>query len=256
MSDQSLIKLTVPVAPVEFTESAKAARTDALCASANITEVVDPASQDSAVAAQKILRNFLRSVEKARKEAKEPVLAAGIALDDATKEFTKRPLAEEVRIARLVGDYQQAEAEKLREAQRKAAAEQDRIERERAEAVAKAEAEAKAAMAAAKDEEERKAAAARLEAEKVRQDEFSQQQKEAVPEVIAPAKAAGQSVREEWEITRINEFALMKARPDLVRKVEFDVRSIKEELNRGVKLPGVEAQLFTKSTVRLGRSVV
>lgn len=51
-------------------------------------------------------------------------------------------------------------------------------------------------------------------------------------------------------------FALMKARPDLVRKVEFDLRSIKEELERGLKLPGVEARQVLKSGVRVGRETV
>ncbi len=55
-------------------------------------------------------------------------------------------------------------------------------------------------------------------------------------------KVAGQRTTHEWEITRINDWALARARPDLVTKITFDMRALKDELKRGVKLPGVEAR--------------
>lgn len=71
-------------------------------------------------------------------------------------------------------------------------------------------------------------------------------------------KVAGQRTTCDWEITKINEWALLKARPDLVRKIEFDLRAIKDELRRGVKLAGVEAKETFKADVRVapGRPLI
>jgi hypothetical protein len=66
-------------------------------------------------------------------------------------------------------------------------------------------------------------------------------------------RVAGQVTRGVWEITKINDWALIKARPDLVSKIEWDTRALKAELARGVKLPGVEAREIFKADVRAGR---
>jgi len=312
----SIILLKVALPPVAFTDEVEAARVDAICAASVVESVHDAETQAVAVAAQRGLRKLLNEVEKARKAAKEPLLDAGRALDSAVAEFVATPKAHELRLATLSGDFQQAELEKQRVAERIASAERERIAREqadaelaieraaaaerariaaeqaeaalaieRAAAAQRAEAAALAAaeLAAARGVEEQAQATARahaaaahaaarealdlaqaklraeaanaeadarLKADLQRQTELAAQQNEAVQTVAAPAKAAGQSVRQEWEITRINEFVLLKARPDLVRKVEFDLRSIKEELARGLKLPGVEARQVIKSGVR------
>ncbi|NDA67442.1 MAG: hypothetical protein EBY09_12525 [Verrucomicrobia bacterium] len=57
-------------------------------------------------------------------------------------------------------------------------------------------------------------------------------------------------MKEEWEITEINAFALMRVRPDLVRDVIFDRVEIKRELDRGLTLAGVKARKVVKSTTR------
>lgn len=56
------------------------------------------------------------------------------------------------------------------------------------------------------------------------------------------SKARGQSVRKEWIIEQINDFQLIKARPDLVRKIEWDMVALKQALASGEKLPGVRAR--------------
>ena len=66
-------------------------------------------------------------------------------------------------------------------------------------------------------------------------------------------RVQGQVTRNDWEITKINEWAVIKARPDLVRKIEFDTRQIKDELKRGVKIPGIEAREIYKADVRAGK---
>ena len=315
----AIIPLELTIPPIRFTEEALENRALAVVQASAVESVHNADSQSVAVAAQTSLRKLISEVEKSRKAIKEPVLEAGRAIDKAATDFVEQLKSHELRLARLCGDYQQAELEKAREAERKAQAERERIAREQAEAIAaaeraaaeerariareqaeataaaerkaaeeraKAEAVAAAERAAAKSAEERVAAeerariareqaeataaaerkaaeerakaaeqeaADKLEAEKSRQAELSMQQTESITATALPTRAAGQSIRQEWEIKRINEFALMRARPDLVRKVEFDIRTIKEELARGAKLPGVEAELVTKSGVRLGR---
>jgi hypothetical protein len=58
------------------------------------------------------------------------------------------------------------------------------------------------------------------------------------------------------EIQEIREWELAKARPDLVRRIEFDLIEIKRLLNTGVKLPGVIAKPVVKSSVRAGRAEI
>ena len=68
-----------------------------------------------------------------------------------------------------------------------------------------------------------------------------------------PEKAAGQIVKEVVVIDQIREFELAKARPDLIRKIEFDIITIKNELGRGLKIAGVTHHMETQATVSLGR---
>ncbi|NBV25154.1 MAG: hypothetical protein EBS05_24945, partial [Proteobacteria bacterium] len=298
--------LAFTLAPIVFTPEAEDARISALCLAADVSEVTGPETQVKAVEAQKAIRGVISAVEKARKAQKVPILEAGRKLDAACDKFCEDLKSHELRIATEVGNYQEAEREKVRKAEQAAAAELARIERERQEAVeaaqraawkAQQEAEAKAAAeraaaaraaaeerakieaeaakerAKARNDQERaaaeahakaaqeqaaqraeqdriaaearakaeqEAAAARLAAEKQRQDELAAQQIEAVGTVAQPAKVAGQVIKEEWEITEINAFALMRVRPDLVRDVIFDRVEIKRELDRGLTLAGVK----------------
>jgi hypothetical protein len=270
--ETALVPLAFTLAPIAFTSEAEDARLNALCLAADVSEVTGPEAQVKAVEAQKAIRGVISAVEKARKAQKVPILEAGRKLDAACDKFCEDLKTHELRIATEVGNYQEAEREKVRKAEQAAAAELARIERERQEAVeaaqraawkAQQDAESKAAAerAAAKNDAERLAAearaqaaqeeaVARLAAEKQRQDELAAQQIEAVGTVAQPAKVAGQVVKEEWEITEISAFALMRARPDLVRDVVFDRVEIKRELDRGLTLPGVKARKVVKSTTR------
>lgn len=271
-NETALVQLGFSHAPIAFTESAENARVEALVIASDVEDVTDADTQLKAVNAQKAIRKLLNDVERSRKVVKEPILEAGRKLDAAVAEFSSELKAHELRIATLVGNYQQAELEKARKAEQAAAAERERIEREQREAVEAAQraaleaqriAEAKAAAerAAAKNDAELAAAdaralaaqadaATRLAAETQRQAELAAQQLEAAPVVTRPAKVAGQTVREEWEIEEINAFLLLKSRPDLVSKIEFDRIAIKGELNRGLTLPGVKARKVIKSSVR------
>jgi ATPase subunit of ABC transporter with duplicated ATPase domains len=70
----------------------------------------------------------------------------------------------------------------------------------------------------------------------------------------APQKAAGQVVREEWEITISNPHALAVAHPDCV-KIEPRLQVIKAKLDAGMQLPGVSAYKRATSGVRAGRTI-
>jgi hypothetical protein len=63
-------------------------------------------------------------------------------------------------------------------------------------------------------------------------------------------RTRGQSTRKRMRITQINDFALLKARPDLVRTIEWDRAQILEILNSGGQLPGVTAEEDLSISVR------
>jgi hypothetical protein len=267
------------LAPVQFSPEAEQMKLVALESCALIGAVRNADENGIAAGAQRQIKEVLSAVERARKAAKAPILDAGKRLDSACDGWVKELKQEEIRIATEIGNFQQAELEKQRAEARRIAAEQDRIERERlaelhrieeeqrkaaVEARMKAEAEAKAARnateaaAAVERAKQAEAEAARKadEARKFAEAEAAQRAESIKPPAVAPVRAEGQVVRTEWEIVRINDWVLSKARPDLVRKIEFDLVGVKAALARGEKLPGVEAREVIKSSVRTGGRVI
>lgn len=214
---------------VSFTTEANELRWVALESAKAIDAVTDARTQQHAVAAQGGLQALLNQVEKARVACKAPVVEFGKKIDGAAKTFRTELEAELLRISRAIGDFQTLEQAKVRAAEAAARLEQDRLERERQEAIAKVQ--------------------SHDELDAINED-FNQQAQTVVRAIPQPVRAEGQIVRPSWEITRINEMQLARARPDLVRKIEFDMRAIKEELGRGVKLAGVEAREVINSGVR------
>lgn len=196
-------------------------------------------------------------------------------VSNAVKEFDdaeRRRVAEEERLQRL--ELERIEREKQAELKRIA----DEVAAKEAEAARQLEESRKALAAATKLAEEAKNKKQREAAEAARQEalrrelqiktELERAAVAATTQVatieekagdaayiaarpIEISKVAGQVSRPTWEITKINEWALAKGRPDLVRKIEFDMVAVKSELNRGVKLPGVEAREVYKADVRL-----
>lgn len=282
------------------------AKETALTNSALIAKVTGHDSKVLAVRAQKELKTIVATVEKARKDAKEPLLVAGRQLDnicatfvlDLEKEFgrvsnvvrefddaERRRVLEEERLQQAelarIEREKQAEIDRLRREQeareaeaRRIQEEADRKAREEREAAAKAIRDAnnakerKAAQellkqaeaqerAAAEERTRQEAAAAqeraKLEAQTAAIEEKAQDAAYVAAKPVEITKVQGQRTTVDWEITKINEWALMKARPDLVRKIDFDMRAIKDELKRGVKLAGVEAREIYKADVRAGK---
>ncbi len=227
---QALITRDDSALSISFTGDAIALRDAALDQSALIAVVGSPEQQAEAVAAQQAIHNVVGLVEKARKEAKQPVLDFGKKIDEAARQFVADAGAEQMRLAKLVGDYQALEAQKVKAAE---AAENKRL--------AEIERQRMAEIAKAKTHED-------VERINERHDTIAQQEK---PAPIAPARAAGQVVREDWKITVTNEQLLASAHPMCVT-ITPKLAPIKAMLDAGVKVQGIHAEKETKSTVRFG----
>lgn len=261
-------------------------------------------SKTLAVRAQRDLKTITAAVEKARKQAKEPLLEAGRQLDTACASFVLEIEKEFCRVSNLVQEFDNEERRRVAEEERLQRAELERIEREKqaeidrlAREQAAREAEARrvqeeaarlareAAAAAerlaseARGKKQREAAqaaqaaaaaqaalaeTARLESERMAAEERAKlaAQTAAIEEKAADAayvaakpveitKVSGQRTTINWEITSINEHVLYRARPDLATKIEFDMRALKAELSKGIKLAGVTAKEVYKADVRL-----
>lgn len=231
MITNSLIVRDDAARSLEFTSAALALRDDALSLGALIGTVDNAEHQDRAVSAQREIARVLQLCEQARKSCKEPIIEFGRLIDSRAKTFVEPLEAEKFRLGKLVGNFQALEQAKQRAAEKARMEEITKLERER-----------EAAIAQAKSHEE---------IEKI-QAQACEEAKN-IPVYQAP-KAEGQSVRMVWVIDQIREFELVKARPDLVRKIEFDMNAIKAALKAGMKLPGVTAHEEVDSSVRAGRS--
>lgn len=232
---KSLIVRNDAALSISFTPEAHAARQTALDEAKAISEVKDAPDQEKAVLAQARLQSVLQAVEAARANCKAPIIAFGREIDKAAKEFRDSLETEIVRVSRAIGNFQVLEQAKVRAAEAAARLEQDTLERERQEALAQA--------------------ASHDELDSINE-EFNRQSRAISGSIPEPVRAEQQIVREDWEITRINELQLARARPDLVRKIEFDMRLLKEELSKGVSLPGVEAREVVKSGIRTKREAI
>lgn len=239
---------------------ARAQKEAVLADVALIGRVTNQRENDAATDAMKRLKALSSQFERERKAITEPLLEAQRELKrvvDVERDELDRECG---RIECLVKDFALAEQRRIREEQEAQRRELERIEREKqaelkriAEEQEKLEREAKAARDAAESE------AIRLEAEK-RIAELaakSQQVQEAADlaariesKPVEITRSFGQQTRKVWVIKQINDFQLMKARPDLVRKIEWDIVAIKEILNSGQSLPGVVAEEDLRVGVR------
>lgn len=203
--------------------------------SIKVQAVTNAGEQSVAVDAQTKLASTLKLVESTRKELKEPVLARGKQIDDAAKSYRAQLEAEELRISRLIANFQQLEAARFRAAQQ---AENDRLtalERERA-----------AALAKAKTHDE---------IDSITEDFNQRAAVEAMP-IGAPARAEGQVVKEDWDITVNDLHALYRAYPYCV-KLEALPGQIKALLDSGtLKIPGVIATRTVKAGVRAKQTAI
>ena len=160
--------------------------------------------------------------------------------------------AELLRIAREQAAREQEAARIAAEAERKAREEREAAERLAREAKNKKE---RAASEAARIEAEKRAADAKAEADRIAKQSQDRAEAEAQAALERAAQASqieskppeimrakGQTVKKVWVIDQINDFQLMKSRPDLVRKIEWDMTALKQALeDSDGKVTGVTA---------------
>jgi hypothetical protein len=229
MSDNALIKRSDLA--ISFTPEAEQLVAQALESSALVAKVDSALTQEAAVDAQKCCRRVLKLVEDARKEVKAPVIAFGKAIDDAARKFVTTVAAEEMRVAKLVGDFQETELARARSAQAAKLAELTALEKAREEK-----------LAGVKTLQEREQVHA----------EFSQLTQAVQVMPAAPVKAEGQAVEEVWCFEVENPHLLANAHPQYVT-IEPKRREITEALKGGFKVQGIRAWKETRSRVRLER---
>lgn len=148
---------------VTIAPAVEAQKLAALNGCALIGAVKNPAQQQEAVTAQRDVKAVLLAVEKARKQAKEPLLEACRVLDATAAKFVEELKSEELRLAKTLGDYQM---EVIAEARRKEQARQAELQRIENERIA----------------EQRRLEAEAREAERLRQEEIRKQQEAALAE--------------------------------------------------------------------------
>ncbi len=212
---------------VAFSPDALALKEAALSSGALVGRVTNGDEQILAVRAQQEIAQVLRSVEKARKEIKQPVLDYGRAIDDAAKKFSDELDREEGRIAQLVSEFQLAERRRVAAAEALQQKELQRIEHERAEALAKT---------------------TTLEEQTKVMEDFSRKAAlESQPIIVE--KAEGQVSKTDWEIQVTNPYDLAKFHPQCVT-ITPKLGEIKLLLNEGITVKGVNANPILRSTVR------
>lgn len=219
-----------------WTEAANKLKQEALEAAALIGKVSNADEQALAVIAQRALTEILNTAEKARKACKEPVLGFGKRIDDTAKTFVSELMEEQTRIAALIGSFQQLELAKARASQ---AAENKRLtdlERER--------------------QKEASQAQSHEELESVHAKFDTRARDESV--TVAPARVAGQMVKEDWDFEVLDELALVRwaiatGNTGCI-KIEAKRTEIKACLKTGIKIPGVKAWPIVSATVRGGQN--
>lgn len=232
MSDALIIRQADKLA---LNEGTAALREAALAQCALLNSCGTPEEQSTLVKAQQELKGVLNLLEKAREAAKKPLLEAGRALDTFVKSQSEELNAEGNRLAKLVNHFQEVQRIKagaVVEASRK---EQSELETLRANLLKEVKT-VEEADAINEDISRRTAAA----------------QQTAV--AAAPVQARGQVVRDDWDITVANEFALAKFHPQCVTIIP-KLAEIKILLNQGITVNGVKAEKKINSGVRAARVI-
>ncbi len=221
---------------VTFTEKATALKTSALEKAGVVGRVSNADEQQKAVEAQQEIAGVISLVEKARVACKAPILDYGRKIDDSAKKFVEEVKEEQLRLARLVGDFQALEQAKAQAAERARRLEEERIEREKQAAIMKAAREAaeaqraidEAAATARRVEEDRKLKAdqAAAAARRAEQEATNKKEREAAEQRRKELEAQQEKERIEAERRRI-ELETAQARATAQSHAELDAISSK-----------------------------
>lgn len=215
---------------VAFNTKAAAMREMALEAAALIGKVSNPDENSAAVEAQKSIKAVQDEIDKAVdsliSQANDYKKRVWKARDDFKAELD----SEMLRVSTMLGDFAALEQAKARAAEKLKQEELTRLERERA--VEEANAPSHEALDAIQEHYSNKAA----------------EVAERMPSP-QPARAAGQVVKNDWEIISVDVHELYRHHPWAV-KMEPRPSEIKAMLNNGVSVHGVTAKPKVISTVR------
>lgn len=217
---------------IVWVANAQQLKDEALEKAAVIGRVTNAEEQQAAVDAQKAIALMLKHVEQSRKKVKEPMLVLMKLIDDEAMaprgKFVKDLCDEDMRIGRMVSDFQALEMAKVRAAQ---AAENERllqIERDRQKELAEVK--------------------THDDADKVNMDFDNKVQQQSLPPASIP-RVEGQIVKEGWQFEVVDVWALAKAHPTCVNPPEPKRREITAMLEAGIKVVGVKAWKETKASV-------
>lgn len=217
----------LPLIENTVTVEAIAEKENALAASALIGKVENREQNDAATEARKRIKGLAGDFDRERKRITDPLVEMQRIFIRTVEPHIDELKREDGRLELLQKDFALAEQRRVREEQ---AAQQRELER--------IEAERKAALATATPEQ----------AVIINENADLKSRIEAKP--VEVTRSRGQTNRKVWKITQINDFQLMKVRPDLIRKIEWDVVGIKQILDAGQTLPGVTAEEDLKISTR------
>jgi len=270
-------------------QSALELREMALQSAALVGKVETTSDNETAVRAQRSLKEFSKLVEKERVRLNEPALEYSRALMRLKEKSVLEVEQEYGRISNLVSEFQMRERRRIAEEQRKQQEELERIEREKqaelkriADEQARIERQAREAQEAAdrlaaeaKNKKQREAAeraaaearalqasadqAAAVTADKVQAvEEKSAEATYIESRPVANTRASGQRVTEDWEVTITNPIEFARCNPDCVNweKMPVIMAQIKIHLNTGRTLKGISAVKKITSGVRVVGRVV
>lgn len=201
----------------------------ALAQAALVGKVTNADENEHAVAAQTELAKYIKLVKKAEDAVKEPLNDLRRKVIDLSKMLVEEADKEGMRLARLVGDFQ--EKERIRLLAENNAVNQELGEIQRKEAT-------------------ELSTCATVEEQDAVREKFAQQALDAQTAIKQPTRASGQVVSSDWSIEVTDIWALARAHPIAV-KIEPRLSEIKNMLNAGLKVSGVKAEKITKATVRL-----
>lgn len=229
MSD-SISLMTRDNFTVAFIKDAEELKARTLETSALIGKVETEAENAQAVEAQSALHALLSQVEKSRVAIKEPVLQLGKRIDQTARDFRAEVEQELTRITRLIGDYLALEEQRRRAAEALKNNELADIERQRQHALAQA--------------------SSHEETDQINEHYTGKLAAVALVPAPAPARAEGQTVKHDWDVTVTDIYLLVRAHPTCV-KIEPRLGEIKNLLNAGVKVAGVSATRIVKAGLRV-----
>lgn len=213
---------------VEATNYVREQERIALEQAALIGKVTNAEQNGQAVSAQLALAEYKKAVTNAEEAAKGPLNQLRKGILDLSKELIKSAEAEGMRLAGLVGDFQEGERVRLLAEQKAASEELSEL---------------------AKKEAVEISACATVEEQDAVREKFAMDALAVQSSTVAPVRATGQVVKTDWEITVINEQTIARVHPNCV-KITPLLMEIKTLLNMGVEVKGVSAVKKTTASVR------